>query len=140
MVLSKFDVESAIVLSSPLQKFLNKAFAAETATEKFLNVLTRTPINASIIPPGLEELERNSSSRVLNFISGRQGMEVLEDIAKLFTSFSDGHWTDLRLTSDEKYKSCLSLLCAAGDAYFRLVFRYQQSKFELLEAADKGIH
>jgi hypothetical protein len=49
-------VESAVVLSEPIQRLLNKAFAAEVATEAFVQTVEATSWEATSAPADFERL------------------------------------------------------------------------------------
>jgi len=127
-------LEAACVLSAPLQRFLNHAFAADTATSRCAEASCATPPSVSADPEQSKRLQQDARNKNLAVVSGRQGKQVIIEMTALLLDFAAGSWSQLALSSAQKFAISLSLICSVGDAWHRLVFAYDQPKFQLFNA------
>ena len=127
-------VQAATVLNGPLQTFLNCAFKAELATLKAVEVLSTRSSAPASVEAGAEHLQE---ARAQNWaiISGARGMQVLRDFSALLRSYEAGAWSELSLPKAEKFRISSSIVCCMADAWRRLVWAFEQPKFQVFKAA-----
>ena len=125
----------ATMLNMPLQHFLNSALAAESAVSAVLRAVEMAPPGHDR-PAGWAGLQQAAIDANLKLFSGARGEQAVHEISSLLLDFSSPTWQRLRLTDDEQWIASSSCLVACAEAWWRLVFRYKDSKYELLMVAQ----
>ena len=129
-------LEAALILNMPIQRYLNSAFSAEADTSSLVESLSAIPSSAQVTPEDALILQAQSLRRNLDIISGTGGEQILVDIANLLSDYTSGPWAELSLGADDLYKVSSALVKGLGDIWHRLVFKFDQPKFNIFKACS----
>ena len=124
-------VERFMILASGCQSFLNLLFKAESKVQELSVRLQNLSLDTSGIDQGLTELREECIQLNRSILSGDAASHVFVNYTQFF-NYSSEVWSDWRQDRDGKYVTCLDLICVAGDAAYRIVFKVDVSKVELL--------
>ena len=126
-------LELALVLNTGVQHYLNKVYAADALVTKFMELLQRVP-NESTAPPAdiIKTTRQQCIDKNLELISGDAGRCLLEDYSAMF-DFAAESWSAWRLNYDERFQSCLDMLCVMQDGFWRLVLKLDVAQLKLLD-------
>ena len=116
-----------------MQHFLNASFAAEAATHKYVELVNATAIDALSEPAACSEAASEARRRNLDILSGKQGEIAMKACCAMLVDYQIGSWANLAMDRAQRFRLACALLLSAGEAYMRLVFSYQQPKFQIFE-------
>lgn len=125
----------ALTMTSPLQPFLNRSFAAEKVTTKLTDAIVQEPVGAVVESKHLQALRTEAVRENVKIFSGQHGHAVQRAYAEMVADWNCAHWAELGIPTKEKFDTCTQLFKGASSAYRRLVTYYEeQSRFRLMTA------
>ena len=124
----------AAVLNGPLQHYLNACFKAEQLERIHFQAISARP-PATEEPSHVNEARAKSAAMNLGFIDGSRGKVVVKEFSQLILNLLDAEpWLDLKVTYEEKCNIAPQVVVTLAEAWWRLCFKFQEAKFEVLVA------
>ena len=120
------ELSVSLALNVPLQHYLNHLFAGESSVA---SVVAAYRFDAS--DPELEAKEQKAIMSNLSVLNGDRGRKVVADFSSLLLNFSSAGWQGLGLSPVDKFDASLCMLVAMSEAWWRLVFKFDQPKYQL---------
>ena len=112
---------------------MDSTFAAEKKVTRLMDLVLAVPPGTSELSKEVLEAKAEAIEANLAILSGDRGRKLVRGLCNLVRSFECEEWNELNLTRSDRFTTCLRLLIAIPDAEARLVWYYQQGKFELFE-------
>ena len=121
------------LLSQPLQSFLNRIAEADKCLCSYTTACTHDPDGEDAAALMLRALQLNRA-----ILSGREGAKVVDEFMLLLDDLSHARWEYWSESLELKLQTAPLLVRAMGDAWIRLVFRFQDCRYEILERLLEG--
>ena len=119
-------LERALILNVGVQTFLNKCFESDGLVTKYTNMLQRVPNSADRLDAAqaADLLSARASCIKANWsiLSGGAAKELLSEYSGFF-NFQSSSWCGWRMVEDQRFTTCLDMLCVMQDAFYRLLHR-----------------
>lgn len=132
-------MEQAVRVNTPLQWYLNKVFKAEKDVRAYEAVLMRQPKGHPAVQDAARTAELAADALHSNLrIIDRSAAKTLQEKLSAYLRAGD-LWQRSDLTPEQVFHGRKAVLAAAGSAYFRVDFRYQHVKYELLRLGVSAV-
>ena len=118
-------LERALLLFRGVQEYLNKSLAADAVVSEYMTALRFVPEAGVNMSDEIVELRAKCMSRNYAILDGSTAVGCLESYSRFF-DYSSEAWGDWRLDIQDKYESCIEVICVMQDLYHRLIFKFNQ--------------
>ena len=128
--------ESSLILSKPVEKFMNKVFASEKLTNEFVKTALFVEDSAQKPTADAIKLEQKSCARNWTIVSGCSGEAARASYIKMLRNYSDDGWTGISGNRAGRF-TCAMCICRAIWLITRRLRKYfEQPKFQIFGAVD----
>ena len=137
---AKKDINRAMMLTEPHQKYLNKVCAREAATSAFI-VALKTPSRPDHPEDAAatSKLEKKSFGLHFDFINGNNGRKLIAELTQRATNFEHKAWDGMGLTHEEIYENAQLQLCSIGECWKRIILYYETQQHQLVKTCGNEV-
>ena len=138
----------AILMNTAGQHYLNILLLSESLSRSLLEEACATPSSADAAAYAQQQSDAftdsvaKSMETVLRILDRSAAEDMQADLSSFCFSFNASCWnaTPETLTRREKFEFCKRCCCSIGATFYRLGFRFQQPKYDLLSACCRPFH
>ena len=122
-------IKKALILNEPIQSFLNAAFAADAATNSFVQMSCELHDDTTSQTAAWVSAKELALQRNLEVVSGDRGRSVVRKFWAMLQDPTGEPWAQMELAVADKSATCMGVIVTMADAFRRLVHHYEQPKF-----------